>query len=289
MTIREILNKTKESEIFKLSFNGQVLGLRVKRFNVNTCNFEYYDFELDVVKNKDIINFVKEIKDMKLISLRQHNGLLMSEAEIHNNLIIQEFEDTTTAEKVLSEIKMIYSQKSNSFIYKITSEGTEDTDRHRVYYTVEVDSGKFVDIMCIRDDDWGRDFEYLMDCDDGTSVYDSDQNTYENFEFNEDKCIALAKEQYEKDYAKYLTPYKLQKLVSKLDIKEENKDKGIDEFYVYDGQSLGVSYESENTLIYNIFLGEEYVNISGNGTLQERLSDEIARELVDTWNKFIDS
>ena len=288
MTIREILDKTKESEIFKLTYNNQILGLRVKRFNVNTCKFEYYDFELDVVKNRDIIAFVKGIVNMKSIPLHQHNNLLMSEAEIHNNLVIQEFEDTAAAEKVLSEIEMIYNQKLNSYVYRINSEGTEDTDRHRVYYTIEIESGKFVDIMCIRDDDWGRDFEYLMDCGDGTSVYDSDQNTYEDFEFDEDKCIALAKEQYEKDYAKYLTPCKLRNLVSKLDIKEENKDKGIDEFYVYEGQSIGISYESENTLIYNIFLGEEYVNISGNGTLQERLPDELARELVDTWNKFIE-
>lgn len=288
MTIRETLIKVKESEIFKLTFNGQILGLRVKRFNVNTSKFEYYDFELDVIKDIKIINFVKGIVNMKSIPLRQHHNLLMSEAEIHNNLIIQEFEDTAAAEKVLSEIELIYSQRTNDLVYKINPEGTEDTDRHRVYYTIELESGKYVDVMCIRDDDWGRSYEYIMDCGDGSSVYDSDQNTYEDFEFNVDKCIALAKEQYEKDYAKYLTPNKLRKLVSALDIKEENKDKGIDEFYIYEGQSIGVSYETENMLIYNIFLGEEYINISGNGTLQERLPDSIARELVDTWNKFID-
>ena len=111
MTLKEILNNVKQSEIYKLTADGKILGLRVKYFNVNTYMFEYYDFELDVVKNRDLVAFVKGIVNMKSIQLHQHGNLLMSEAEIHNNLVIQELEDTAAIEKVLSEIKMIYNQK----------------------------------------------------------------------------------------------------------------------------------------------------------------------------------
>ena len=52
MTLTEKLNYVKQSELYKLAYNGKVLGLRVKIFNSETEKFNYYDFELDLIKSK---------------------------------------------------------------------------------------------------------------------------------------------------------------------------------------------------------------------------------------------
>lgn len=112
MTLVERLEQVKASELFKLTFEGKVLGLRAKFFNVNDEKFEYYDFELSVVRKKDIIQFVKSIKNMRSIQLmRNGSGLLVSEDEVRNNLIIGEFETEADALRVLEPMKAIYEAK----------------------------------------------------------------------------------------------------------------------------------------------------------------------------------
>lgn len=113
MTLAEKLAKVKESELFKLVFEGEVLGLRVKFFDVNADTFLYYDFELDVVRsNKEIVQFVKSISNMRSIKLfRDGKGLLVSKEEIANKLLIQEFENEDDAVRVLEPLRRIYSVK----------------------------------------------------------------------------------------------------------------------------------------------------------------------------------
>lgn len=201
MNLNEKIEKIKQSELYKLSFEGKVLGLRVKIYNSNTDKFNYYDFELELIKSKALIDFVKSIENMKSIALKRENGMLLSGSEINNNIIIQEFEDTVAAESVLSSLKFIYeTKKSSSFEYKI-KDHTEDTDWTRVYYTIEIANGKFVDIMCQPHED-GSIYTYSMDTGDGGVVYDSDNNSFEDFEFDEAKCFKLAEDAYNRDYPK---------------------------------------------------------------------------------------
>ena len=198
MTLFEKLEHIKQSELYKLAYNGKVLGLRVKIFNSETEKFNYYDFELDLIKSKDLKDFVKGLQSMKSIALKEHNGLLMSGAEINNNIVIQEFKDTGVAEDVLSKLKLIYESKNQSaFEYKIKSH-TEDTDWARVYYTIEIANGKFVDIMCEPRTD--HIYTYTMDTGDGGEVYDSDNNSFADFDYDENKCLQLAEDEYVKDY-----------------------------------------------------------------------------------------
>lgn len=113
MTLAEKIAKVKESELSKLVFEGEVLGLRVKFFDVNAEKFLYYDFELDVVRgNKDIVQFVKSISNMHSIKLfRDGNGLLVSKEELANKLLIQEFESEADAVRVLDPLRRIYAVK----------------------------------------------------------------------------------------------------------------------------------------------------------------------------------
>lgn len=199
LTLNEKVAKTKESEIYKLVFENSVLGLRVKCFNVNTDKFEYYDFSLDIIKNKEIIDFLNGIKGMKSIALIRKDGLLLSGAELNNNLVIQEFEDTGVAEQVLNKVRIVYDYSSNtSFEYRVLRH-KEDPDDSRVYYTIEVANGKFVDVMCILGVD-GSITPYTMDTGDGCNVYDSDQNSFAGYSFDESKCFKLALESYKRDY-----------------------------------------------------------------------------------------
>lgn len=198
MTLAEKLNLIKQSELYKLSYNGKVLGLRVKIFNSETEKFNYYDFELDLIKSKELVDFVKGLHGMKSIALKKQNDLLLSGAEINNNVVIQEFKDSGVAEDVLFKLKLIYDSKNKSvFEYKI-KDHTEDTDWTRVYYTIEIADGKFVDVMCIPETD--HIYTYVMDTGDGGEVYDSDNNSFEDFEYDENKCLQLAEDEYVKDY-----------------------------------------------------------------------------------------
>ena len=198
MTLAEKLNLIKQSELYKLSYNGKVLGLRVKIFNSETEKFNYYDFELDLIKSKELVDFVKGLHGMKSIALKKQNDLLLSGAELNNNIVIQEFKDSGVAEDVLFKLKLIYESKNKSvFDYKI-KDHTEDIDWTRVYYTIEIADGKFVDVMCIPETD--HIYTYVMDTGDGGEVYDSDNNSFEDFEYDENKCLQLAEDEYVKDY-----------------------------------------------------------------------------------------
>lgn len=113
MKIREILYNLNQSEIFKLVFNGKAVGLRVKSFNVETEKFDYYDFDVENIKNQGLMNFIKSIKNMNVIELRRTgNGLLMSDDEIQNGVVIQEFENETVAMRVLHPFIRIYKLKN---------------------------------------------------------------------------------------------------------------------------------------------------------------------------------
>lgn len=198
MTLVEKLNLVKQSELYKLAYNSKVLGLRVKIFNSETEKFNYYDFELDLIKSKELVDFVKGLHGMKSIALKKQNDLLLSGAEINNHVVIQEFKDSGVAEDVLFKLKLIYDNKNKSaFEYKI-KDHTEDTDWTRVYYTIEIADGKFVDVMCIPETD--HIYTYVMDTGDGGEVYDSDNNSFEDFEYDENKCLQLAEDEYVKDY-----------------------------------------------------------------------------------------
>lgn len=66
------------------------------------------------------------------------------------------------------------------------------------------------------------------------------------------------------------------------------KNKGIYEFHIEGGISLGESYEDiddkKDIYIYNIFIGSEYINICGEGTKEEPLPNNVLSELVKEWN-----
>lgn len=76
--------------------------------------------------------------------------------------------------------------------YKIFSH-TYDTNYHRIYVTICVEKGKFVDVMCITNDEFNRTYEYIMETGFGFSVYDMQDNTYD-IPLNEALLFKMARE-----------------------------------------------------------------------------------------------
>lgn len=67
------------------------------------------------------------------------------------------------------------------------------------------------------------------------------------------------------------------------------KNQGITEIYVEANEiSIGVSYEDIDKLndiyIYNLFYKDEYINILGYGTIENRLPEFVVQELTKSWN-----
>lgn len=52
--------------------------------------------------------------------------------------------------------------------------------------------------MCIPETD--HIYTYTMDTGDGGEVYDSDNNSFADFDYDENRCLQLAEDEYVKDY-----------------------------------------------------------------------------------------
>ena len=91
-----------------------------------------------------------------------------------------------------------------------------------------------------------------------------------------------------------MTAEKMREIIEKnISFDSLGKDKGICVFYEAGTLSVGISFESESPdgeemarYIYNLFLGDEYVNIGGYGTLDNPLPDDVIQEMVQEWNVF---
>lgn len=88
-----------------------------------------------------------------------------------------------------------------------------------------------------------------------------------------------------------MTIEKMRKIIMEsVPFSQLEKNRGIYEFYNDNEseKSLGISYEDiddkKDVYIYNIFIGSEYINISGEGTKKNPLPNDILEQLVKEWN-----
>lgn len=80
----------------------------------------------------------------------------------------------------------------------------------------------------------------------------------------------------------------MQTFIESIDFSGIKKDAGIYEFDVNAGQSIGISFETisgEDVYVYNIFAGDEYINISATGTKEKPVTEDVIGELTEVWNQ----
>lgn len=102
MALKDIATKALESEIKGLVLDGQLLGFRVKSYNVKTDDYMYFDFDIEIVKNTpELYEFFKGIsKTLKTSKLHRSNGMLYTREEMQGKYIARELvtkEDTVSA------------------------------------------------------------------------------------------------------------------------------------------------------------------------------------------------
>lgn len=109
-TLKEKLEYAKKSELYKLSYNNKVLGLRVKLFDCISDKYSYYDFSMGGIDlSADLKEFINSIySDIKTLPLILDNNLLKTKEEIDNNIIIKEFKSSHELEELLKKLKLVY-------------------------------------------------------------------------------------------------------------------------------------------------------------------------------------
>lgn len=111
LKLSEKVAELKKSEIYILSKDKAVLGFRLKLFDLDTDKFMYYDFDIDLVtrpKDKEFINSLAKRLERMELHLDGTTGLLVTDYEVENNIIIQSFEDESALNRSLDIIERVY-------------------------------------------------------------------------------------------------------------------------------------------------------------------------------------
>lgn len=107
MTLTEKAQSLRQSEITRLAYQGETVGLRAKYFNLHTDVFEYYDFNIKYIKDSAIRKFLSS-RSFATEELVEHDGLLMTPDEISGVKTVMEFKDEESAVRVLTPIIKVY-------------------------------------------------------------------------------------------------------------------------------------------------------------------------------------
>lgn len=110
MDLKGLAIKISDCAIWSLTYNGELLGFRVKSFDIVTNSYVYYDFDKDVVKNiPEYVDFFKDkCKQFDRLPLKSINGRLYTKEEADG---IYEAKELTTKEetsKILKPVILLY-------------------------------------------------------------------------------------------------------------------------------------------------------------------------------------
>lgn len=109
MKLIEAVENLKQSQIITLKFNNSIIAFRVKLYEPEQENFEYYDFLLDFIKNEEARQFlntnVNKFPSQELIDVG--GGAMKTQDEIDNNFTVSEFKDANVAAEKILKIKII--------------------------------------------------------------------------------------------------------------------------------------------------------------------------------------
>ena len=109
MSLKVELDKLKGSTIYRMIFKGQVLGLRVKIYDINERSYKYYDFRVSVVadsdaKLKSYLEANEGTFEMQQLHYMESKDIYASDDEINGSIVVHEFKDTSRAVAVLKAV-----------------------------------------------------------------------------------------------------------------------------------------------------------------------------------------
>ena len=109
MTLREKLNKLKSSEIYKLEYNGSPIGLRIKIYNVDVNQYDYYDFALSIVRHDSLKNKINALQSrMSVLQMVDCDDGYATQDELSGLVKIEEFKSEEQIVKILEQLVYVY-------------------------------------------------------------------------------------------------------------------------------------------------------------------------------------
>lgn len=110
MSLTDVKNNFKKSGFTALYKENTLLAFRARLFDEPTRKFNYYDFTLDMLsaENKEYIkSLMGSMRKDKLVS--NGAGLLVTQDEINNNVVVQEIKDNNQVNEIITKIKNIHT------------------------------------------------------------------------------------------------------------------------------------------------------------------------------------
>ena len=102
--------------VFKDPDKGSIkpVGIRLKFYSLDKCDFDYYDFALEHVKNKYHKSFLNRLsKKLPQSILIRHGDLLMTQDEIDGSVVVSEVKSEDVVASAIDTAITIY--KENEF------------------------------------------------------------------------------------------------------------------------------------------------------------------------------
>ena len=110
MTIKEVLGKVKESEVFTLVYKRKVIGYRVKIFNPIQEKFEYYDMAVQDIKDHAVFHKISSPNALK-VQFVQATSQFVTDAELQGKIEVSEVKSNRGISDILDQIDDVYSFK----------------------------------------------------------------------------------------------------------------------------------------------------------------------------------
>lgn len=126
MSIKAVYESISQSALYKLKYNGKILGMRAKIYNRDTKSFDYFDFATSLISNANLQNFLKnnqsKFESLDLIEFKtttdNQDGTitelttLMTQEEVDSKQQIKEFKSKREAEETILRLEGIYTARA---------------------------------------------------------------------------------------------------------------------------------------------------------------------------------
>lgn len=108
--LTELAKLIQGSAIWRLTYGGNTIGFRAKVYNLDSSEYDYYDFDAEIIKHiPSYLKFFKDkSKNMKSYELESVNGMLYTKDELNGEYEAKEILSKKEAENLLRPVILLY-------------------------------------------------------------------------------------------------------------------------------------------------------------------------------------